>query len=182
MEFSELDSDSDERPTRSRRLNDKTRRYLRAECFRVEKNLLIFGWVLALPICCWCSVPEIYPVCLSSHLRSYGLMQARLEQKRTLLSAHDHPTPHYPHPSHCTLCCPIVDVPFLICLSQRIFATNLLPGTDFLPFPPPRIYKESVQQMFPLRHDLCRALALIEIEGLPSGSSPLLLNTAAELL
>uniref|UniRef100_A0A8C4PVP3 Chromodomain helicase DNA binding protein 6 n=1 Tax=Equus asinus asinus TaxID=83772 RepID=A0A8C4PVP3_EQUAS len=44
MEFSELDSDSDERPTRSRRLNDKTRRYLRAECFRVEKNLLIFGW------------------------------------------------------------------------------------------------------------------------------------------
>lgn len=50
MEFSELDSDSDERPTRSRRLNDKTRRYLRAECFRVEKNLLIFGWVL--PVCC----------------------------------------------------------------------------------------------------------------------------------
>uniref|UniRef100_G1R402 Chromodomain helicase DNA binding protein 6 n=1 Tax=Nomascus leucogenys TaxID=61853 RepID=G1R402_NOMLE len=44
MEFSELDSDSDERPTRSRRLNDKARRYLRAECFRVEKNLLIFGW------------------------------------------------------------------------------------------------------------------------------------------
>lgn len=43
MEFSELDSDSDERPTRSRRFNEKTRRYLRAECFRVEKNLLIFG-------------------------------------------------------------------------------------------------------------------------------------------
>ncbi|XP_017721546.1 PREDICTED: chromodomain-helicase-DNA-binding protein 6-like [Rhinopithecus bieti] len=44
MEFSELDSDSDERLTRSRHLNDKARRYLRAECFRVEKNLLIFGW------------------------------------------------------------------------------------------------------------------------------------------
>uniref|UniRef100_A0A803SZW9 DNA helicase n=1 Tax=Anolis carolinensis TaxID=28377 RepID=A0A803SZW9_ANOCA len=44
MEFSELDSDSDERPTRSRRLSERTRRYLRAECFRVEKNLLIFGW------------------------------------------------------------------------------------------------------------------------------------------
>uniref|UniRef100_A0A8C5Q8R6 Chromodomain helicase DNA binding protein 6 n=1 Tax=Leptobrachium leishanense TaxID=445787 RepID=A0A8C5Q8R6_9ANUR len=44
MEFSELESDTEERPTRSRRLNDKTRRYLRAECFRVEKNLLIFGW------------------------------------------------------------------------------------------------------------------------------------------
>ncbi|CAJ0918952.1 unnamed protein product [Ranitomeya imitator] len=43
MEFSELESDTEERPTRSRRLNDKTRRYLRAECFRVEKNLLIFG-------------------------------------------------------------------------------------------------------------------------------------------
>ena len=43
MEFSELDSDSDERPTRSRRLSAKARRYLRAECFRVEKNLLIFG-------------------------------------------------------------------------------------------------------------------------------------------
>ncbi|XP_075384855.1 chromodomain-helicase-DNA-binding protein 6 isoform X2 [Tenrec ecaudatus] len=44
MEFSELDSDSDERPTRSRRLSEKSRRYLRAECFRAEKNLLIFGW------------------------------------------------------------------------------------------------------------------------------------------
>ncbi|XP_062400632.1 chromodomain-helicase-DNA-binding protein 6 isoform X4 [Sardina pilchardus] len=44
MEFSELDSDSEERPCRTRRLNDRNRRYLRAECFRVEKNLLIFGW------------------------------------------------------------------------------------------------------------------------------------------
>lgn len=50
MEFSELDSDSDERPTRSRRLNEKTRRYLRAECFRVEKNLLIFGCVSLLDL------------------------------------------------------------------------------------------------------------------------------------
>ncbi|XP_069035741.1 chromodomain-helicase-DNA-binding protein 6 isoform X2 [Lepisosteus oculatus] len=44
MEFSELDSDSEERPCRTRRLNERNRRYLRAECFRVEKNLLIFGW------------------------------------------------------------------------------------------------------------------------------------------
>ncbi|XP_060775157.1 chromodomain-helicase-DNA-binding protein 6 isoform X5 [Neoarius graeffei] len=44
MEFSELDSDSEERPSRSRRLGDRSKRYLRAECFRVEKNLLIFGW------------------------------------------------------------------------------------------------------------------------------------------
>ncbi|KAK7915970.1 hypothetical protein WMY93_011731 [Mugilogobius chulae] len=44
MEFSELDSDSEDRPCRTRRLGDRGRRYLRAECFRVEKNLLIFGW------------------------------------------------------------------------------------------------------------------------------------------
>ncbi|XP_057701605.1 chromodomain-helicase-DNA-binding protein 6 isoform X1 [Corythoichthys intestinalis] len=44
MEFSELDSDSEEKPCRSRRLGERGRRYLRAECFRVEKNLLIFGW------------------------------------------------------------------------------------------------------------------------------------------
>ncbi|MCJ8729281.1 hypothetical protein PDJAM_G00104320 [Pangasius djambal] len=44
MEFSELDSDTEERPCRSRRLGDRSKRYLRAECFRVEKNLLIFGW------------------------------------------------------------------------------------------------------------------------------------------
>ncbi|XP_077582608.1 chromodomain-helicase-DNA-binding protein 6 isoform X2 [Stigmatopora nigra] len=42
MEFSELDSDSEEKPCRGRRPGG--RRYLRAECFRVEKNLLIFGW------------------------------------------------------------------------------------------------------------------------------------------
>ncbi|XP_011611924.2 chromodomain-helicase-DNA-binding protein 6 isoform X6 [Takifugu rubripes] len=44
MEFSELDSDSEEKPCRTRRLGERSRRYLRAECFRVEKNLLIFGW------------------------------------------------------------------------------------------------------------------------------------------
>ncbi|XP_028302100.1 chromodomain-helicase-DNA-binding protein 6 isoform X2 [Gouania willdenowi] len=44
MEFSELDSDSEDRPCRTRRLGERTRRYLRTECFRVEKNLLIFGW------------------------------------------------------------------------------------------------------------------------------------------
>ncbi|XP_060926010.1 chromodomain-helicase-DNA-binding protein 6 [Limanda limanda] len=44
MEFSELESDSEDRPSRSRRLGERSRRYLRAECFRVEKNLLIFGW------------------------------------------------------------------------------------------------------------------------------------------
>lgn len=48
MEFSELDSDSEERPSRSRRLGDRSKRYLRAECFRVEKNLLIFGSVYLL--------------------------------------------------------------------------------------------------------------------------------------
>lgn len=56
MEFSELDSDSEERPCRSRRLGDRSKRYLRAECFRVEKNLLIFGSVsvtLCLLSCLW---------------------------------------------------------------------------------------------------------------------------------
>lgn len=46
MEFSELDSDSEEKPCRTRRLGERSRRYLRAECFRVEKNLLIFGYTL----------------------------------------------------------------------------------------------------------------------------------------
>lgn len=46
MEFSELDSDSEEKPCRTRRLGERSRRYLRAECFRVEKNLLIFGYAL----------------------------------------------------------------------------------------------------------------------------------------
>lgn len=91
MEFSELDSDSDERPTRSRRLNDKTRRYLRAECFRVEKNLLIFGWVLASPL-----RPRLFPpllfsrdvssVSLPSPLGS-GRREGLLEKERTELSA-----------------------------------------------------------------------------------------------
>ncbi|KAM8914783.1 chromodomain-helicase-DNA-binding protein 6 isoform 2-T2 [Spinachia spinachia] len=44
MEFSELDSDSEDRPCRTRRLGERSRKYLRAECFRVEKNLLVFGW------------------------------------------------------------------------------------------------------------------------------------------
>lgn len=44
MEFSELESDSEEKPCRTRRLGERSRRYLRAECFRVEKNLLIFGY------------------------------------------------------------------------------------------------------------------------------------------
>ncbi|XP_077385171.1 chromodomain-helicase-DNA-binding protein 6 isoform X2 [Festucalex cinctus] len=44
MEFSELESDSEEKPCRGRRLGERARRYLRAECFRVEKNLLVFGW------------------------------------------------------------------------------------------------------------------------------------------
>lgn len=46
MEFSELDSDSEDKPCRTRRLGERSRRYLRAECFRVEKNLLIFGYTL----------------------------------------------------------------------------------------------------------------------------------------
>ncbi|XP_006874108.1 PREDICTED: chromodomain-helicase-DNA-binding protein 7-like [Chrysochloris asiatica] len=45
MEFSDLESDSEEKPcTKSRRPQDKSQGYARSECFRVEKNLLVYGW------------------------------------------------------------------------------------------------------------------------------------------
>ncbi|XP_072357655.1 chromodomain-helicase-DNA-binding protein 8-like isoform X4 [Scyliorhinus torazame] len=43
VEFSEVESDSDERP-KSRRSYDRRHGYGRTECFRVEKNLLVYGW------------------------------------------------------------------------------------------------------------------------------------------
>ncbi len=48
MEFSELESDEDEpsKPSsKPRRPQDKTQGYPRSECFRVEKNLLVYGSV-----------------------------------------------------------------------------------------------------------------------------------------
>ncbi|KAM4688567.1 chromodomain-helicase-DNA-binding protein 7 [Discoglossus pictus] len=45
MEFSDLESDSDEKPSiKPRRPQDKSQGYARSECFRVEKNLLVYGW------------------------------------------------------------------------------------------------------------------------------------------
>uniref|UniRef100_A0A8D2LFC3 Chromodomain helicase DNA binding protein 7 n=1 Tax=Varanus komodoensis TaxID=61221 RepID=A0A8D2LFC3_VARKO len=45
MEFSDLESDSEEKPSiKPRRPQDKTQGYARSECFRVEKNLLVYGW------------------------------------------------------------------------------------------------------------------------------------------
>ncbi|XP_077208441.1 chromodomain-helicase-DNA-binding protein 7 isoform X2 [Paroedura picta] len=45
MEFSDLDSDSEEKPSiKPRRPQDKSQGYARSECFRVEKNLLVYGW------------------------------------------------------------------------------------------------------------------------------------------
>ncbi|CAG5897210.1 unnamed protein product [Menidia menidia] len=47
LEFSELESDEDEpaKPsTKQRRPQDKAQGYPRSECFRVEKNLLVYGW------------------------------------------------------------------------------------------------------------------------------------------
>uniref|UniRef100_H3C7N9 Chromodomain helicase DNA binding protein 7 n=1 Tax=Tetraodon nigroviridis TaxID=99883 RepID=H3C7N9_TETNG len=47
LEFSELESDDDEpsRPaSKPRRPQDKAQGYPRSECFRVEKNLLVYGW------------------------------------------------------------------------------------------------------------------------------------------
>lgn len=64
MEFSELESDSEERPCRSRRLAERSRRFLRAECFRAEKNLLIFGYRQILQTfsvyitITWCEAPQ----------------------------------------------------------------------------------------------------------------------------
>lgn len=48
LEFSELESDEDEpsKPSsKPRRPQDKTQGYPRSECFRVEKNLLVYGSV-----------------------------------------------------------------------------------------------------------------------------------------
>ncbi|XP_051785343.1 chromodomain-helicase-DNA-binding protein 7 isoform X2 [Erpetoichthys calabaricus] len=45
MEFSELESDSEDKPNpKPRRPQDKSQGYPRSECFRVEKNLLVYGW------------------------------------------------------------------------------------------------------------------------------------------
>ncbi|TNN60402.1 Chromodomain-helicase-DNA-binding protein 7 [Liparis tanakae] len=47
LEFSELESDEDEpsKPSsKPRRPQDKAQGYPRSECFRVEKNLLVYGW------------------------------------------------------------------------------------------------------------------------------------------
>lgn len=53
LEFSELESDDEEpssRPTsKQRRPQDKTQGYPRSECFRVEKNLLVYGSVTVSP-------------------------------------------------------------------------------------------------------------------------------------
>ncbi|XP_059529098.1 chromodomain-helicase-DNA-binding protein 7 isoform X4 [Myotis daubentonii] len=45
MEFSDLESDSEEKPcAKARRPQDRSQGYARSECFRVEKNLLVYGW------------------------------------------------------------------------------------------------------------------------------------------
>ncbi|XP_006729516.1 chromodomain-helicase-DNA-binding protein 7 isoform X1 [Leptonychotes weddellii] len=45
MEFSDLESDSEEKPCpKPRRPQDRSQGYARSECFRVEKNLLVYGW------------------------------------------------------------------------------------------------------------------------------------------
>ncbi|XP_077348882.1 chromodomain-helicase-DNA-binding protein 7 isoform X2 [Lithobates pipiens] len=45
MEFSDLESDAEDKPSiKPRRPQDKSQGYARSECFRVEKNLLVYGW------------------------------------------------------------------------------------------------------------------------------------------
>ena len=46
LEFSELESEGEEPsrpPTKPRRPQDRAQGYPRSECFRVEKNLLVYG-------------------------------------------------------------------------------------------------------------------------------------------
>lgn len=44
MEFSDLESDAEEKPcVKPRRPQDRSQGYARSECFRVEKNLLVYG-------------------------------------------------------------------------------------------------------------------------------------------
>lgn len=43
-ELSEGDSDSDDTKPKLRRNYDRLNSYGRTECFRVEKNLLVYGW------------------------------------------------------------------------------------------------------------------------------------------
>lgn len=44
MEYSELESDSEDKPVaKARRPQDRAQGYSRSECFRVEKNLLVYG-------------------------------------------------------------------------------------------------------------------------------------------
>lgn len=43
-ELSEGESDGDETKPKFRRNNDRLNSYGRTECFRVEKNLLVYGW------------------------------------------------------------------------------------------------------------------------------------------
>lgn len=57
MEFSELESEEDEpsRPlSKPRRPQDKVQGYPRSECFRVEKNLLVYGFVQRSQQMCTC--------------------------------------------------------------------------------------------------------------------------------
>lgn len=44
MEFSDLESEAEDKPSiKPRRSQDKSHGYARSECFRVEKNLLVYG-------------------------------------------------------------------------------------------------------------------------------------------
>ena len=44
MEYSDLESDSEDKPAaKPRRPQDRNQGYSRSECFRVEKNLLVYG-------------------------------------------------------------------------------------------------------------------------------------------
>ena len=70
LEFSELESDDDEpsKPSsKPRRPQDKAQGYPRSECFRVEKNLLVYGSVTHS-----CFLPAMLTTGLFTHITIIG--------------------------------------------------------------------------------------------------------------
>lgn len=75
LEFSELESDDDEpsKPTmKPRRPQDKAQGYPRSECFRVEKNLLVYGSVTPLHPSIQLSLPE--SVFLNTRFKTFNVV------------------------------------------------------------------------------------------------------------
>ncbi len=73
-ELSEGESSGDDKP-KLRRPHDRLNSYGRTECFRVEKNLLVYGWVMASALPIWvllyASTITIYTELFKISLKKY---------------------------------------------------------------------------------------------------------------